>query len=991
MTFVLKLCNKNRVLWVGLFFIIASIAYSQSPLIKDEGQKQWVDSVYNSLTIDQKIGQLFMVAAYSNKDQRHEQSIITLIDDHHIGGLIFFQGSPDKQAGLTNLYQSKAKTPLLIAMDAEWGLSMRLSNTKQYPWAMALGAISDNDLLYRMGQDIALQCRRLGVHINFAPVVDINTNPRNPIIGNRSFGDHRNNVASKGIAYARGMQDNYVLASAKHFPGHGDTNLDSHKTLPTVGHKRSRLDSIELYPFKKLIELGVGSVMVGHLHVPSIERSNKKPSSLSDKVISEVLKKELGFNGLIFTDALNMKGVSSLQEPGLVDVSAFKAGNDVLLFPENVPRAIALLKKEIQAGRISENRLRHSVHKILYAKYWAGLNQKQHIEEQGLLTDLNDPKYNRLQRDLVAASISVLRNRESILPIKKISKKKFAYLPLGKGESSSFLQSLNRYTEVTPFRINSDNEVNVLKDLFGYNLVFIGIHSKATKPWNKDKVSAKEKELIRKISRQNKVILVYFTSPYSLGSLKELENTESIVLAYQNTELAQNLTAQVLFGALPAKGKLPVHLNSEFNSQNSIQYEKINRLSYSIPEGCNLNSIELEKKLDSIVESGLKYKAFPGAQLWVAKNGKVIINKSYGYHTAKKKQKVDNNHLFDLASLTKILATTPLIMELVDQKKIDLDDPFSQYYLDLVDSNKNELTLRDILTHQASLRPWIPFYRETIGEKGEFLEPYYSRVEKDKYTTKVADHLFILDSYKDSIYHKINKSELRKKKKYKYSDLGYYLLKDYLEKLYKSPFDEIIQSHLFNYMGVSRMSYLPLNKFKPQEIVPTESDAYFRKQLLRGYVHDQGAAMMGGVGAHAGLFSNANDVGKIMQMYLQNGNYAARQFFNPETIEEFTAYQFPDDNNRRAIGFDKPPLRGSSTVCNCASSSSFGHTGFTGTIAWADPQYDLVFVFLSNRVYPEASNRLLITMNIRAELMRQVYNEIWKANNLNKTSPILYK
>ena len=980
---------RKRAQLTLLFLIVVFAAYTQSPFEKGEQQKQWVDSVYNSLTLDQKIGQLFMVAAYSNKDAKHEQSIINLIQNYHIGGLIFFQGTPKKQAKLTNLYQSKAKTPLFIAMDAEWGLSMRLPNTKEYPWAMALGAVSDNDLLYRMGEDIARQCRRLGVHINFAPVVDVNTNPKNPIIGNRSFGDHRSNVASKGIAYVKGMQDHYVMASAKHFPGHGDTNSDSHKTLPTIGHKRSRIDSIDIYPFKELIKAGVGSIMVAHLHVPSIEQSNKKPSSLSTKVISQVLKKELEFNGLIFTDALNMKAVSNLYKPGEVDIRAFKAGNDVLLFPEKVPRAITYLKKEIKAGYIPENRLKHSVHKILSAKYWAGLNQKQYIEEKGLLEDLNDPKYSWLQRELIAASITVLRNRESILPIKKLSKKKFAYVSLGESESYPFLKSLNQYIEVKPFRFDFGNEINVLKELFHYDAVFIGIHGRAKKPWNKDKLSAREKELIRKISRQNKVVLTYFTSPYSLGSLKEIENVESVVLAYQNTFLAQDLTAQVLFGALPAKGKIPVYLNSEFNSQNSIQYGKINRLSYSIPESCDLNSQILEKNLDSIVERGLKYEAFPGAQLWVAKDGKVIINKSYGYHTYKKKEKVKNHHVFDVASLTKILTSTPLIMELVEQKKVNLDDPFSEYYLYLLDSNKKELTLREILTHQARLRPWIPFYRETIGEKGDYLEPYYSKNKKEKYTIQVADHLYVLDSYKDSIYYKIKESRLRPKKKYKYSDLGYYLIKDYLEQLYKLPFQEIIQKHLFDFIGVSRMSYLPLNKFKLQEIVPTESDSYFRKQLLRGYVHDQGAAMMGGVGAHAGLFSNANDVGKIMQMYLQNGNYAGKQFFKPETIKEFTSYQFPYNENRRGLGFDKPPLTGKSPVCDCASLSSFGHTGFTGTIAWEDPEYNLVFVFLSNRVYPEASNRRLITMNIRAKLMQQVYNEIWKSSGKKYINPVL--
>ena len=982
--FVLGLYYIKRAQQVFLFLMVSCAAYCQLPFKKDEHQKQWVDSVYNSLTLEQKIGQLFMVAAYSNKNENHKLSIIKLIEEQYIGGLIFFQGNPKEQVRLTNLYQSKARTPLFIAMDAEWGLNMRISNTKEYPWAMTLGAISDNDLIYRMGRDIARQCKRLGVHINFAPVVDVNTNPKNPIIGNRSFGDNPYNVASKGIAYTKGMQDNYVMACAKHFPGHGDTYSDSHKTLPIIEHKRSRIDSIEMYPFKKLIKAGISSIMVAHLGVPSIEHDKKKPSSLSSKVVSEILKKELGFEGLIFTDALNMKGVSNLYKPGRLDIRAFKAGNDMLVFSENVTKAVSLIKKAIQKGRISEKRLKNSVYKILLAKYWAGLNKKQRVEENKLLEDLNDPKYNLLQRELIASSISVLRNREFILPIKELAKKSFAYVALGKGKHDRFLKSLNRYIYVNPFSFNHRNEIDILNELSSYDLVIIGIHGRAKKPWDKDILSDKEKKLIQKLSNHNKVILTYFTSPYSLGNSREIENAEAVVLAYQNTELAQDITAQILFGALAAKGILPIYINSEFNSQNPIQYEKINRLSYSIPESCGLNSQILENKLDSIVELGLNHKAFPGAQLWVSKNARVVIDKSYGYQTYNKRDKVENHHLFDLASLTKILVSAPLIMELVDRKKIDLDKPFSRYYLGLLNSNKRGLKLRDILAHQARLKPWIPFYKETLGENGGYLEPYYSKEKKEQYSTKVARDLFILDSYKDSIYHKIKESNLRPKKRYVYSDLGYYLIKDYLEKLYKLPFEEIIQKHIFDFIGVPRMSYLPLKKFNSKEIAPTENDMYFRKQLLRGYVNDQGAAMMGGVGGHAGLFANANDVGKIMQMYLQNGNYGDIQFFKPQTIKEFTSYQFPDNHeNRRGLCFDKHPLVGRSTVCNCVSSSSFGHTGFTGTIAWADPGYNLVFVFLSNRVYPEASNRRLITMDIRAKLMQELYNEIWRVEKQN--------
>jgi len=937
-------------------------------------QKKWVDSMFSTMTIDQKIGQLFMVQAYSNLDEKHSIGIDSLIEKYHIGGLIFMQGTPIKQAELTNRYQSKAKTPLLIGFDGEWGLDMRLKNTYRFPWNMTLGAIRNNKLIEDFGIQLGKHCKRLGIQMNFAPVVDVNTNPENPIIGNRSFGESRENVTEKSISFIKGMQSQKILSSAKHFPGHGDTSTDSHKTLPVLEYEFERLDSIELYPYKELIQNSLTSVMVAHLSVKALEPNSQLPTSLSYNVISNLLKKELKFNGLILTDALNMKGAADYAEPGDIDLAALLAGNDILLIPENVPSSVLKIKSALENKIITEERINYSVEKILKAKYWAGLNKSKLVEIENLQNDLNAIEDELLHRSLVENSISLLINENNIFPIQNLEKKNIAYVKFGDDDGSSFVNMLKNYTNVDV--ISSENLDDLITQLAPYNLVIIGYHKSNLNPWKDYKFLDKDLVWIQEIARLKKVIIDVFASPYSLLDIKTFQNIEGLVVSYQNSILAQEISGQMIFGALETKGKLPVSIKNNFAEGHGLISTSLKRLAYSIPEEMGMSSLKL-KKIDSMASIILKEKMAPGMQILVARKGTVIYNKSFGKHSDNESVKVENNHLYDVASMTKILATLPLIMELEEEGEFKIESTLASLLPKLKKTNKGKLTVKEVLSHYGRLQAWIPFYLKTLDSTKHPSEEYYRTELSRKFNLKVSNNLYLRSDYKDSIIDIIAKTDLLDKQQYKYSDLSYFLFKDYLEKYYRKNLNDLTQSHFYKSIGANRTTYLPIEKFDLNEIVPTEKDEYYRYELVHGYVHDMGAAMQGGIGGHAGLFANANDVAKLMQMYLQKGYYGGKRYFQPSTIDTFNHRYFEDKKVRKGLGFDKPQLvEAEKATCSCVSDKSFGHSGFTGTYTWADPESEIVYVFLSNRVYPTAENRGLVNENIRTQIQQYIQDAI---------------
>lgn len=967
------------------YFLFIIVFISQFAFAQDEiyfnghslaREKVWVDSIYNQLTFEEKVGQLFMVAAYSNKDGEHVKSIDKLIEDYKIGGLIFFQGGPVRQAKLTNRYQSKSKIPLFVGIDAEWGLSMRLDSTYRYPWNMTLGAVQDLKLIEKMGKQMAKQTKRLGLQFNFAPVLDINTNPNNPIIGNRSFGENKENVTNRALALMKGIQSEGVFATGKHFPGHGDTATDSHHTLPTVNFSKERLNEVEFYPYKKLFKEGLASVMVAHLNVPSLEPREGYPTSISHNVVTDVLQKELGFNGLIFTDALNMKGASNFKQPGDIDLEAFLAGNDILLFAENVPVAV---EKFCQAyycdSLITDERLEHSVKKILKYKFRAGLGNYKPIDLNNLYEDLNAPEYEDLNYELYENAVTVLKKEENHFPIKKVENEKIAYVKLGDDKNQAFLNSLKTYAPITEVYLDSIHLL--LKELKGYSKVIVGFH-KADGAWKKHNFENNELAILDSISRHNNVTLAVFAKPYTLLPIYYFGNIKNVVLAYQNNDIAQTVAGEIIFGATEAKGKIPVSINDVFKVGDGLKTVKNNNiLSFSTPQRVGMNPTILSK-IDILAKKAIDGKMTPGMQILVARKGKVIYQKAFGFQDYTKNTKVTNQDVYDVASLTKILSTLPNVMQLYDRHKITMETKLGDMLPIFKKTDKEDIHLKELLAHQAGLQAWIPFYQSTLDSTKHPSKKYYRKTYSAEFPLQVSENLFLMRTYNDTIMKRIAESKLLPKKEYKYSDFTFIILKEYLEKTTHHSLDYLSEHNFYNSMGMSTMTYNPLRKMDVSVIPPTEMDNYFRYTKVQGYVHDMAAAMQGGVGGHAGLFSNSMDVAKMMQMYLQKGRYDDHVYFSEKTFDIFNTCVYCSTGNRRGLGFDKPQLSGEGPTCGCTSMTSFGHTGFTGAIAWADPQEDLVYVFLSNRTFPSAAENKLSKGNIREDIQKVIYESIVK-------------
>lgn len=968
----------------------------------------WVDSILHSMSIDEKIGQLFMIPAYSKQGDLHKKEVAELIEKYKVGGIIFFQGGPVRQALFTNYFQSVSDIPLLIAMDAENGLAMRLDSTISYPRQMMLGAIIDHSLIYQSGFDIASQLKRIGVHMNLAPSVDINNNPLNPVINYRSFGEDRINVARKGLMFARGMEDAGVLCTFKHFPGHGDTNTDSHYALPVLNHSLERLDSVELYPFKYGIQHGISGIMTAHLNIPVLDSTVNLAASVSPKIVNDLLKDSLHFKGLIVTDALGMQGVSSYFAPGEVALRAFMAGNDILLMPKDIEKAVSLIKRELRKGHIKESDLDSRCRKILLAKAWVGLNDYKEIRIDSIYEDLNNPFYEVEKRKLIRNSITLLKNSGRVVPFNNPENYKIASLAIGTGLSDAFSRQLCSYTKVDTFFVNK-NLVQLfadsLKKQFStYNSLIISIQN--TTQWSGSGYGITDSTLrfLEKLDFKGNVVLTVFGNPYSLKRFRETDRFDAIVLAYEDNSLVKELTAQAIFGAAEIQGKIPVSVSEEFPLGYGVNLSSIKRLGYGIPEEAGLSS-DILKSIDTIVSEAISKKAMPGCQVLIARKGEVVFNKSYGYHTYQSKKKCTEKDLYDLASITKISATLPSLMRLEDLGLFSTDKTLADYLPFHDTCNKKDLLIKDILAHQSGLKAWIPFYYKTLepldtsesllstkfsynyplkigpsayaNKNIKYIDRVFRNSFSDSFAIKIAENIFIRTDYRDSIYSWIDESELLSKE-YRYSDLGYYYFKRIIENLTDTALYQYNHYNFYSKLGAETLGYLPLNRFPVERIVPTENDIFFRHQLLQGCVHDPGAAMLGGIAGHAGLFSNADDLAKLMQMYLNKGFYGGRRYLSSEVIEKYTQRVFTENGNRRALGFDKPEIdtTKASPASRMVSANSYGHTGFTGTMVWNDPEYDLVYIFLSNRIHPDQYNLKLIEMNVRTRIQDVIYKAV---------------
>jgi beta-N-acetylhexosaminidase len=977
---------KRLFSFVGLFvlFILLSSQNEKKENRHDDYIKKrehWINTQLEELSEDERIAQLFMVAAYSNRTESHYQEIDNLVKNHKIGGLIFFQGGPMRESILTNRYQKLAKTPLLIGFDGEWGLAMRLDSTMKFPKQMTLGAIQNDNLIVEMGETIGEQCKRIGIHVNFAPVVDVNVNPKNPIIGVRSFGEQKELVARKGIAYMKGLQNVHVMANAKHFPGHGDTESDSHHSLPVINHDMARIDSIELYPFKQLFADSLASVMVAHLQIPAIDNRDHVATTLSRKAVTKLLKEEMKFKGLIFTDALNMKGVSAYYKPGEVDLLAFKAGNDVLLFAENVPRAITLFKEALRKGEIDMKEIEARVKKILRAKYWVGLNNYQPIDYTNLQADLHKEKDEALRYKLFEKALTVVNNQDDFLPIQRIDTLTMASVAIGANWGNDFQKYLSKYGAFDHHLVGIrekdktkyDQIINKVKHK---KLVVIGLHNIRNRSSKNYGIGPHVKGFIEALKQHTKVVLIVFGNPYSL---KSFTGNPHLICAYEDNDATQKAVPQLIFGAIGANGKLPVSVSTNvLVGQGRVIYS-IGRTGFSYPSLQRIN-VDYLTKIDTIVEKAIKDKATPGCQVMVLRNGKVVFDKSYGFQTYDSLKEINDNTIYDVASVTKVLATTQVLMELYSLGEINLDSSVSYYLPELKGTNKEHMTVRNILSHQAGLWPYLSHWSKTLTEKKiPDSKLYCYKVGDSIFCNRVSDDMYASKYVEDSVWKWTIESDLitpndNGSYRYRYSDVGYYLLVKVIEQITDKEFENYLNETIYTPLGLTRLTYLPLTKFKKEEIAPTEQDTYFRNSLIHGTVHDQGAAMLGGVAGHAGIFSNTNEIAKILQMNLQKGYYGNRVFYVDGVVDTFTTKQF--DENRRALGWDKPDLTGKGPTSEYTSKNCFGHSGFTGTCVWIDPDYNLIYIFLSNRVHPSAENKKLIRTDVRTRIHDAIYQSL---------------
>jgi len=963
--------------------------------VDKEKMSRWVDSVYNQMTTDERIGQLFMPVVAGNNTDDNKNRILGFVNDLHVGGLLFSKGTPMDQAELTNIAQNAAGNPLMISLDGEWGLSMRLSNTTQFPRNMMLGAVQNDSLLFYYGLEVARQCRLMGIHVNFAPALDVNSNPNNPVIGNRSFGEDAERVARQGIMYSKGLEAGGVMAVAKHFPGHGDTSTDSHKVLPLISHDRNRLNEVELKPFKEYIDAGLSGMMVAHLNIPALD-DKKQPSSLSEAITTELLQNELGFSGLVFTDGLQMRGVSTEDN---YCVRALQAGNDMLLGPVNPAKDYRDVKKAVEDNVLSEALIEAKCKKVLTYKYILGLRTSQRINTNNLVQNLNVPYADWLNRELNKEAITLLKDDDKIIPLKELDKKKIAAVSVGGTANNMFHNTLKKYADVTCFNAADNNELLKLKKkLEPFNTVIFSIHT------NRSDVNAS----IQNICKEKETILTFFVLPYRMSSYTtSVKNANGVVLAYENTDMAQNYAAQAIFGGNKATGKIPVSVKTLYNKGDGQETTKV-RLSYEVPESVGIPSYRFNG-IDSIVQEGIKEEAFPGCQILIAKDGVVIYNRAFGSYEYNGKRKVTNNDIYDLASMTKASATVPAIMKLYDQSKIKLTTSISTYAPALKGTDKSGITIREALLHETGLVSFIPYYMDAI-DKGSYEGRLFSRNYSSVYSAQfdgttwartdykfkpelisatkkagfipLADNMYVSKTYKDSIITSIAESKLRKRKNYLYSCLNFMLLKEVVEDVSKEDLNSFVQDNFYKKLGAVTTTYNPLTKFDKDRIVPTEKDDFLRKQLLQGYVHDEGAAFMGGVSGNAGLFSNANDLAKLYQMWLNKGTYGGETYLSDKTCQLFMGTK--SASSRRGLGFDKPEMRTNKSGPTSASApaSVYGHTGFTGTCFWIDPDNNLIYIFLSNRVYDKRTHTNLMKSGIREKIQEEIYKAMRKNKSI---------
>ncbi len=948
--------------------IAAQQFYERTP----EADK-WVRKQFRKLSKDQRIAQLMIIRAHSNLGADHVKEVTDLIKKYNVGGLCFFQGGPVRQANLTNEYQKIAKTPLMIAIDGEWGLGMRLDSVINFPRQLMMGAVPDAKLIYQFGLAVGEQCKRIGIHVNYAPDIDINNNPMNPVINDRSFGEDKYKVALFGVQYMKGMQDVGVMACAKHFPGHGDVSVDSHYDLPVINKTRAQLDQLELYPFRELIKAGVGSMMIAHLAIPSIDTTANLPTSLSAKNVTDLLRNELGYQGISFTDALEMQGVAKFFPKGDASVMSLIAGNDMLCLPGDIPGSIQKVKQAIKEGKLTWDDLNARVKKVLLAKYHLGLHKKQVINTENLAEDLN-AKTNEIKKALAANALTLLRkNNENLLPLKS---NKVAFIGIGINKANTFATRVQQAFNADLFFFENKDTItkvnSILEQLKNYDAVVVGFHNYNRRPASQFGLSKNSLDLLNKLQGNNSITFA-FGNPYAV---QYICNSNNLVVCYEDDEITQQAAADLLMGKINAKGKLPVTVCEGFRFGDGIVYD--NMLPLAKPETVGMRGETLQQ-IEAIAKAAIDSGAAPGMVVLAAKNGKVVYHQSFGHTNTDRSIPMKNDMVFDLASVTKISATTMGIMKLYEEGKIDLNKTLGDYLSWTKGTDKAPLKLVDILLHQAGLNPFIPFYREVIDTAtGNPFPLYFTQTATAQYSYRVAENVYLRNDWRDTMFSRILSSKLTEQGKYVYSDNDFIFLGQIIEAVSGMSLDNYVRKTFYEPLGMTSTMYKPRESMPLSVLVPTEVETHFRKQQMHGDVHDEGAAMFGGVAGHAGLFSNAYDLAKLSQLLLNGGELNGIRLLNKTTIDKFTAYN--SEISRRGLGFDKPEkdnaTRKEPYPSLSVSPATFGHTGFTGTCVWVDPAQQLIYIFLSNRVNPSRNSNKLGRLNVRPNIQEAIYGAI---------------
>lgn len=964
-------------------------AVNPGPLMRvaqSPAAQAWADSVYNTLTERQRVAQLMCPKVDPRKSQKSRNYIKKLVQTEGVGSLLFSWSTVKESADMINYAQSIAKVPVMMTLDGEWGPQMRLRELPAFPRNMSLGAIQDEELLYQYGLETARQCRALGIQVNFAPVADVNSNPKNPVIGDRSFGCDPHRAARQVVAYSRGLEDGGVQAVAKHFPGHGAVATDSHKELPMLNKNIKELEMTEFVPFREFTKAGLSGIMVGHIKVPAIDKKGTA-TSMSHKAYS-LLADKIGFDGLVYTDAMGMKGAHIATGNNCVE--ALKAGADVVECADPITDLNAVMAA-IKAGKIKKTEIERRVKKVLAYKYAMGLSQRPATVDAEAATRLcNDAQAEAVNRRLVSAMMTVVYNNDNILPLRNLAQRDIAIVTLGADASKSeFANYCHRYAGGELFSaLQGSLSVRQLNEIKRHNTIIVGIYD--------DKAATRA--TFNKLKTMKDVVAVFFISPLKLGKfLTGTDSPAAVVEAYEVKPYTGQYAAQAVFGGITVTGRLPIDVAGIAKAGDGVTLPQT-RLGYSSPM-TDGHPACLTDSIDSIANRLIDTEATPGCQILVAKNGNIIYDRQFGKLT-RGGANVNEQTMYDLASVSKALGTLPGIMLAVDSGVIDIDAYASRYIPGLRGTGKDSITVRQLLFHESGMPPALNVFQTMIDPEsftgrmitdkkddihtieimqgawghrdGKVRTDIISNRRTDAYNLPIAKNMWASRQTYDTVMSRIYHIPLRDTKRYTYSCLNFCLLMDAEQHATGQDHVSWVSRKLWEPLGAWSVCYNPALKWPLEKIAPTEVDTYLRRQHVHGYVHDETAAFSGGVQGNAGLFANADDLAKICQMWLNGGTYGGERIISEDVVRQFTTEKSP--TCRRGLGFDKPDTTNlyNTPTADEAGPQVYGHLGFTGTCFWVDPKNEIIIIFLTNRVDPTRTTPVFNSANIRPELVRQV-------------------